>query len=72
MPSTWTIVYLFGTNWKTEVTLVLVQKEGFNLKDEDNLEDYLSCNIYFLKLGKEVWLEQPQLIAKSNQKFGNQ
>ena len=51
-------------------TLKLLQKEGFDLKIEDNLEDYLSCSIHFSKSGSEAWLGQPHLIANLNRKFG--
>ena len=61
---------LVGNKEAIDKTIELLQKEGFNLKIEDNLEDYLSCNIHFSKSGNSAWLGQLHLIANLNRKFG--
>ncbi len=61
---------LVGNEAAIDETCKLLQKEGFDLKIEDNIEDYLLCNIHFSKSGKQAWLGQPHLIANLNQKFG--
>ena len=40
-----------------------LRSEGFTLKVEDDLKDYLSCEIEFTKNKKPAWLGQPHLIA---------
>ncbi len=45
---------LVGDQAAINKTLELLQKEGFNLKIEDNLEDYLSYSIYFSKSRREA------------------
>ena len=41
------------------------------LKVEDDLKDYLSCEIEFTKNKKSTWLGQPHLIANLEKSFGN-
>jgi hypothetical protein len=43
---------------------------GFDIKVEDNLMDYLSCNIIFDKGKMKAWLGQPHLIKNLEKKFG--
>jgi hypothetical protein len=45
-------------------------KGGYKVKVEDNLSDYLSCNIVFNKNKKRAWLGQPHLIKSLQEKFG--
>ena len=42
------------------------------LKIEDELDDYLSCDIKFSSNGRRAWLGQPHLISKLETKFGEQ
>jgi hypothetical protein len=46
-----------------------LRKEGFVLKVEDDLTDYLSCEIRLNKKKKTGWIHQPHLIKKLNDKF---
>jgi len=49
----------------------IVQIKGhFNLKVEDELTDYLSCEIRFDKTKRKAWLGQPHLIKRMEKKFG--
>ena len=48
-----------------------LKKEGFNLKLEGTLEDYLSCEITFNKDESIAWVHQPHLITKIEKKFGS-
>ena len=43
--------------------------EVFTLKGEDNLKDYLSCEIEFLEKNKSAGLGQPHLIANLQKSF---
>ena len=57
-----------------EVILQVVthlKKEGFNLKLEGTLEDYLSCKITFNKDKSIAWIHQPHLSTKIDKKFGH-
>ena len=45
--------------------------EGLVLKVEDDLKDYLSCEIDFSKDKKSVWLGQPHLISNLKKAFGD-
>ena len=47
-----------------------LKKEGFNLKLEGTLEDYLSCEITFNKDKSVAWIHQPHLITKIDKKCG--
>ena len=48
-----------------------LRDEGFTLKIEDDLKDYLSCEIEFIKNKKSAWLGQPHLTANLEKSFGN-
>jgi len=50
-------------------TIALLRAEGLNLKVEDDLHDYLSCEIKFSEDRKRAWLGQPHLISKLEKKF---
>ena len=45
---------------------------GLVLKVEDDLKDYLSCEIDFSEDKKSAWLGQPHLIANLKNSFGDQ
>ena len=47
---------LVGNEEAIDEVIKLLQREGFSLKIKDNLDNYLSCNVLFLKSGKEAWL----------------
>ena len=48
-----------------------LKREGFTLKVEGSLHDYLSCEITIDKERKMGWIHQPHLLEKLEQKFGN-
>jgi len=47
-----------------------VKKYGMDVKIEEGLQDYLSCNIILSKDKKRAWIGQPHLIKKIKKKFG--
>ena len=49
-----------------------MKKEGLSLKVEENLTDYLSCELVFDKRREKAWLGQPHLIEKLKKKFGDE
>ena len=52
-------------------TIRQIEQEGLVLKVEDNLHDYLSCEIVFSEDKKRAWLGQPHLILKLDETFGD-
>ena len=46
-------------------------KKHFKVKVEENLKDYLSCEISFDKNMKTAWIGQPHLIQKLREQFGD-
>ena len=52
-------------------TIEDLRKEGLVLKVEDDLKDYLSCEIDFSEDKKSAWLGQSQLIANLKNSFGD-
>ena len=46
------------------------QENGYTLKIEEDMTDYLSCQILFSKDKKKAWLGQPHLIKNLKTKFG--
>ena len=52
-------------------TIRQIEQEGLVLKVEDNLHDYLSCEIVFSEDKKRAWLGQPHLISKLEETFGD-
>ena len=48
-----------------------LRDKGFTLKVEDDLKDYLSCEIEFTKDKKAAWLGQSHLIANLEKYFGS-
>ena len=64
--------FLIGTNEAIEDTIASLRAKGLVLKETDNLDDYLSCQILFSNDGQSAWLGQPHLISKLQKKFGDQ
>jgi hypothetical protein len=52
-------------------TIEQIKANGFGVKVEDDLSDYLSCNIVFNKEKTKAWLGQPHLIKSLEKKFGD-
>ncbi len=48
-----------------------LKKSGLSVKVMEDMTNYLSCNITFLEDGKSVWIGQPHLIPKLEEKFGD-
>jgi hypothetical protein len=46
-----------------------MKSSGFILKVEDEMTEYLSCNILYSKDKQKVWLGQPHLIPCLKKKF---
>ena len=46
-----------------ENTIKLLEQNGFILKVEDDLKDYLSCEIHFSANKEKAWVGQPHLLA---------
>jgi hypothetical protein len=63
--------YCIGHKGAIEDTIAQIKASGFNVKVEDTLEDYLSCNIVFNKDKTKAWLGQPHLIKNLDAKFGD-
>ena len=51
-------------------TISDLRKEGFTLKVEGSLHDYLSCEITIDRENKMGWIHQPHLLDKMEKKFG--
>ena len=47
-------------------------KKHFSVKVEDDINDYLSCEIHFSKDGTKAWIGQPHLIAKMERTFSEE
>ena len=63
---------LVGHPAAIEETIELLKENGLILKIEDDLHDYLSCEIQFSPDKKKAWLGQPHLIDNLEKKFGSQ
>jgi hypothetical protein len=62
---------LIGHPKAIEDAIKQMKKHGLILKIEDDLKDYLSCEIQFSKDRTKAWLGQPHLISNLESKFGN-
>ena len=62
---------LVGHPKAIEDAIQQMKKHGLILKIEDDLKDYLSCEIQFSKDRTKAWLGQPHLISNLESKFGN-
>ena len=63
---------LIGTQEAIDDTIEQLRAQGLVLKIENELDDYLSCDIKFSSNGRRAWLGQPHLISKLETKFGDQ
>ena len=61
---------LVGNTEAVDATIEDLRKEGFVLKVEGALDDYLSCEITILDDNSFGWIHQPHLITKIEKKFG--
>ena len=62
---------LVGNREAIKETIKDLKANGLILKIEDDLKDYLSCEVKFLKDMKKAWLGQPHLINNLEAKFGD-
>lgn len=60
-----------GTTKMIEDTIEGIKKHGLEVKVEDNMTDYLSCNVVFDKDKQMGWLGQPHLLNNLKKKFGD-
>jgi hypothetical protein len=51
-------------------TVKQIQEAGFSVTIENEMTDYLSCEILFSRDRKKCWIGQPHLIRKLEKKFG--
>jgi hypothetical protein len=63
---------LIGKRDKIDELIVELKTSGFNLKVENNLTDYLSCQLIENAESKEILILQPRLINNSEAKFGDE
>ena len=61
--------YCIGDKEAIEEVIGLIKENGFTVKVEYDMTDYLSCNILFSKDKKKAWLGQPHLMKKIKEKF---
>jgi len=52
-------------------TIADLEGKGFTLKVENDLDDYLSCEIKIDRGRKKAWIHQPHLLKKLRDKFWN-
>jgi len=62
--------YCIGTKDAIKQTIRDIKTAGFTIKIEENLSDYLSCNIAFNHNKTKAWLGQPHLLKHLEEKFG--
>ena len=62
---------LVGDTKAIKKTISDLQKKGFTLKVENDLDDYLSCEIKIDRQKKKAWIHQPHLLKKLRDKFWN-
>ncbi len=63
--------YFLGNPKLIDLTVKQLLDKGFSVKIEDNLNDYLSCNILFNKEKTKAWMGQPHLLKNLEAKFGD-
>ena len=61
---------LVGHEKAIQQTIDDLQREGFELKIDGSLDDYLSCEITFDRERNVGWIHQPHLITKLEKVFG--
>ena len=54
---------IVGHHETIDDTIYLLKQNSFILKVEDDLNDYLSCEIVFSTNRRKSWLGQPHLLA---------
>ncbi len=62
--------YCVGHKEAIQDTITKIIANSFDVKVEDDLTDYLSCNILFNKNKTKAWLGQPHLIKNLEKKYG--
>ena len=63
---------LVGNQMAIDETINDLKNEGFTLKVEGSLHDYLSCEILIDRENKLGWIHQPHLVDKLEKKFGDE
>jgi hypothetical protein len=63
---------VIGKRDKIDELIVELKTSGFNLKVENNLTDYLSCQLIENAESKEILILQPHLINNLEAKFGDE
>jgi hypothetical protein len=62
--------YCVGHKEAIQDTITKIIADGFDVKVEDDLTYYLSCNMLFNKNKTKAWLGQPHLIKNLGKKYG--
>jgi hypothetical protein len=62
--------YVIGHKEDLKLTRTLLEKKNLKLKVEENVTDYLSCQILFNKEKSMAWLGQPHLMGKIEKAYG--
>jgi len=62
---------IVGSPKAVNKTIDQLKRQGLVLKIEEDLKDYLSCEIRFSKDQRKAWLGQPHLIKNLEKKFGH-
>jgi hypothetical protein len=63
--------YCCGDLPEIECVIEDLKKNGFTLKIEKEMTDYLSCRIEFSSARDKAWIGQPHLLKKIREKFGS-
>jgi hypothetical protein len=63
---------IMGKDKQISKLIVDLKVQGFKLKVENNLMDYLSCRVVENKEKNEILILQPHLINNLVEKFGNE
>ena len=61
---------LFGHGKAIQETINDLENEGFDLKLDGSLDDYLSCEISLDRKKNVGWIHQPHLITKLDRRSG--
>jgi hypothetical protein len=63
--------YVVGSEEGLKYTKQSLEKKGLKLKVEENVTDYLSCQLLFNKTKTMAWLGQPHLLKKMEKSYGH-
>jgi hypothetical protein len=63
-------IFAVGHREAIKEVVDLIKAQGLNVKVQDELTDYLSCNVLFNCNKSIAWLGQPHLIKNIERKFG--